>query len=108
MFSLPAVLTGVIAYSRIDDHGVADLDASGRIAAEIADGIYYPRRIGTQDPGRYDLQVGKPAQHEEVEVVQSDRFDADAYLAALRLGLRQIGAVLELIEAAVRRDGSCS
>jgi len=41
-------------------------------------------------------------------MIQSRGFDADADLAALGFGLRQIGAVLELIESAVRRDGESS
>src|SRR5688500_7869570 len=108
VLSLEAVLAGVIAQAGIDDDRIAQLDVAGRPAAQISDGIDYPCRVGAEYPWRDDLEVGESAQHEQVEMVQADRFDADAYLAALRLGLRQIGAVLELVEPTVRRDGESS
>ena len=87
---------------------VADLDACWRHRRQVTDGVDDSRRVGAEDPRRHDLHAGHSAEDEQIQVVQRRGVDADAHLSALRLGLRQIGAVLELIESAVRRDGESS
>jgi len=104
MLARQAVLAGVIAQARIDDHAVANLELVVGDAAQVADRVDDAGGIGAEDPGRNDLHAGHPCHHEQVEMVERGGFDADADLAESGLGLRQIGPVLELVESAVRRD----
>ena len=75
---------------------------------QIADGVDDSRRIGAEYPGRHDLEARHPTDNEQIQMIEAGSPDADAHLADARLGLRQIDAVLDLIEAAVAQDCKCS
>ncbi len=98
----------MIAQTGVDDDAVADLELVVRSAVQIADGVDDSGGVGAKDPGRSDLDAWHSTDDEQVQMVERGSFDADANLAALGLRLRQIGAVLDLVEPAVRRDGESS
>ena len=104
----PTVLAGQITYTGIDDDSIADLKSVVRDSAQIADRVYYSGGVTAKNPGRRDLDPWKPGDHEQIQMIECRSFDADANLSALGLRLRQIGAVLDLVEPAVRRDGESS
>src|SRR5687767_13383456 len=91
--------------SRVDHHGVAGLHATN----VPSDGIHYPGRIGTHDPGRNDRHAGHPAKDEQVEMVQ--RRGVNAYTNVVRVfDFRdaQTGRELEFLEPAVGGDRQSS
>src|SRR3954468_6710249 len=109
MFARQAVLAGVIADARIDDDGITDLDLIVGDAAQITDRIDDSGCIGAEHPGRRShRQAGHAGEDEEVQMIEGGSADADADLAALGLGLGEIGAVLDSLEPAVRRNGESS
>ncbi len=108
MLASLAELARMIAQTGIDDDVVADPQLVVRGAVQVADRVDDSGGVGAKDPGRNDLDARHSSDNEQVQMVERGGFDADANLAALGLRLRQIGAVLDLVEAAVRRDGESS
>src|SRR5436853_5419482 len=103
-----AVLAGVVADAGVDDDGVADLHMMIRRYTQIADGVDDTRGVGTEYPWRNDLAAWQSADDKQIQMIETGSPDSNAHFANARLGLRQIGAVLDLIEPAVGRDCKCS
>jgi len=101
LLSLSAVLARSIAQSRIDDDVVADAETGHT----IPDRLYDSRCIGAKSPWSGDRDVRQTADDEQIEAIERDSMDANAYVARpFQLGHREIIAKLDAIESAVTGD----
>jgi hypothetical protein len=100
-----AILADSVADSRVDDDPIADHEVCFRI---LADRVDCAGRIRSQNPWRTESRARQPFHHEKVEVVESRSSHADAHMSRTNIGDRQVGAVLDPVESAMRRDGECS
>ena len=100
-----AVLASTVADSWIDDDSVAYFGVSSRA---ISDRIDDSGTIRSHDPRRTKRSARQPLEHEQIEMIESRGRHAHAYLSRGNFRDRQIGAVLELVEPAMRGDGECS
>jgi hypothetical protein len=83
------VLARTVAESGIHDHGIADRES----AHVIAHGVDHARRVGAQDPWGNDRDTGEAADHEQIEMVERGRADADAHvIGANQFRQREIAA----------------
>ena len=104
-----AVLAGEIADAAVDDDGVTDFELVVGDSAQVADGIDGARRVRAEHPWRLgDRDTRQATNDEQIQMVKRCCADAHPDLAALGFGLLEIGAVLDLIESAVRGNGESS
>ncbi len=101
LFACFTVFARPVAQAGIHDYR---LTCSHRTDAR-ADDVDNPRRVRSHYPIRGNLHSREAGKHEEIEVVQRRGGDTYPHLPRARLGDRQIGAVLELVESAIGGDG---
>ena len=100
--AVAAVLACAAAVAGVDDDAVAGADGGDG----GADGVDDARAVGAHHPGRRDADAREPADDEQVEAVEGRGLDAEAHVVRpAQLGDWQVLAVLELVEAAVGREG---
>jgi len=104
LFSVAAILACPITQSGVDHDRVAH----DHMLHVCANGFDDTGRVGPDGPRRHDRHAWKPIDEPEIEMIERGGANPNEDLGGTgRLGLRQIVAELNPVEAAVRAECQC-